>query len=60
MRKVTVHVKTKLVILMDEGIEVDAVLADMDYDFTTKGCTHQGDADIIDSEIFDYEIIDSK
>ena len=56
MRKVYVNVKTRLIIEMDEGIEVAEVLDNMDYNFTSNN----DEAEITDTEIKDYEVIDSK
>jgi len=56
MRKVFVEVKVKLIINMDEGIDLDDVISEMEYDFSDT-TTH---ADIEDTEILDYEITDSK
>jgi hypothetical protein len=55
-RKVTVELKVKLVINQDDGIETDEVLSEMDYGFTDQ----TGKADIIETEILDQEVIDSK
>ena len=56
MRKVYIDVKVKLIIYADEGIDIDEVIQEMDYNFTsdTEG------ADIDYTEIMDYEITDSK
>jgi len=60
-RTVIVHVKTKLVIRMDEGVEVNEVIENMDYDFTTNGTGWLEDnADIEDTEILEHTVIDSK
>jgi len=56
MRKVYVNVTIKLIINVDEDIEIQEVLDNMFCKFedtTTK-------AEIEDSEIIDYEIEDSK
>ena len=56
MRKVTVKLEMRLVMLMDEGIEVSEVINELDYeikDTTTR-------ADILDTEITGYEVVDSK
>jgi hypothetical protein len=55
-RKVYVNVTTRLILNMDEGIAVDEVISEMDYDFTsqTKG------VEVLDTEIRDHEVIDSK
>jgi hypothetical protein len=57
MRKVTVEVKVKLVINMDEGLEVSDVIDEMEYDFTAN---NEGAAYIEDMEILDHEVTDSK
>ena len=56
MRKVYVSVTTRLIIQMEEGIEVSDVIEDMAYDFNsnTEG------ADIVDTEIREHEVLDSK
>ena len=56
MRKVTVEIKVKAIINIDEDIELEEVIDEMDYDFsdtTTK-------ATVEDTEMIDYEVIDSK
>jgi hypothetical protein len=58
MRKVFVKVEVNLVINADEGVDIDDVLAEMDYDFHV--CKETDGAEIIDSEITDWEITDSK
>lgn len=55
-RKVTVEVKVKLTINMDEGIEVSEVINELDYDFVSS----TDGADIEDTEILDHEVTDSK
>ena len=56
MRKVYVTVETRIIMQMDEGIEVGDVISEMDYDFTpqTEG------VDFVDTEIRDFEVTDSK
>lgn len=56
MRKVFLEVKVKLVIDIDEGVEVSEILDEMEFDFTDT----TGRADVNDSEILDYEVMDSK
>jgi hypothetical protein len=56
MRKVYVDVVVRLVLNMDENISVTEVINEMDYDFTS--CTDG--ADIVDMEIMDHEVTDSK
>jgi len=55
-RKVYVDVKVRLIINMDEGIEVNTVLENMDYSFTSM----TDDANIEDTEIEEWEVTDSK
>ena len=56
MRKVTVRLKMHLVMMVDDGVEVSDVVNELDCeveDTTTA-------ADILDTEITGYEVIDSK
>ena len=56
MRKVTVKLEMRIVMLVDEGVEISGVVNELNYkvnDTTTA-------ADILDTEIMDYEVIDSK
>lgn len=55
-RKVYVKIESGLIINMDEGIEVSEVLENMDYNFISQ----TDGADIIDTEIRDWEVEDSK
>jgi hypothetical protein len=55
MRKVTIKLEVNVVMLVNEGIEISEVVNELDYnvnDTTTA-------ADILDTEIIDYEVIDS-
>lgn len=56
MRKIYVNVTTRLIIQADDGVNVDDVLSEMDYDFTSQ----TDGAEIIDTEIRDHEVTDSK
>ena len=56
MRKVYVDVETRLIINMDEGIEVADVLQEMQYDFISSTIG----ASIEESEITDWHIRDSE
>jgi hypothetical protein len=56
MRKVYIETKIRLIIQLEEGILVDDVIQEMDYNFTSMTTG----ADIIDTEIEDYNIVDSK
>lgn len=56
MRKVTVKLEVRIVMLVDEGVEISEVVDELDYqvnDTTTA-------ANILDTEITDYEVVDSK
>jgi hypothetical protein len=56
MRKVTIELKMRIVMSVDEGIEISEVVNELDYqvnDTTTA-------ADILDTEIISYEVVDSK
>ena len=55
-RKVHVNVTTRLILTLDDGIDVDSVISELDYNFTsgTDG------ADVEDTEIVDHEVTDSK
>lgn len=55
MRKVTIKLEMRIVMSVDEGIEISEVVNKLDYqvnDTTTA-------ADILDTEITGYEVIDS-
>ena len=55
MRKVTIKLEMRVVMSVDEGIEIAKVVNELDYqvnDTTTA-------ADILDTEIIGYEIVDS-
>jgi len=56
VRKVTVKLEVRIVMLVDEGVEISEVVDELDYqvnDTTTA-------ANILDTEITDYEVVDSK
>ena len=56
MRKVTVKLEVRLVMSVDEGVEISDVVNELDYqinDTTTA-------ANILDTEITDFEVEDSK
>lgn len=56
MRKVTLKLQMRIVMSVDEGAEISEVVNELDYqinDTTTA-------ADILDTEIIDYEVEDSK
>ena len=56
MRKVTVQLELKLMMLVDEGVEISHVVNELDYQLNDT----TGAADVSDTEITDYELIDSK
>ena len=56
MRKVYINVTTRLIIRADEGVDINDVLENMDYTYTSQT---EG-ADIEDTEIQDWDITDSK
>ena len=55
-RTVTVEVKVKLSMKVDEGVEIGDIISEMDYNFSDT--TTQ--ADIEDTEILGYEVTDSR
>lgn len=55
-RKVYVNVITRLIIDLDEGTKVSNVITNMDYNYNSQT---EG-AEILDTEIVDFNITDSK
>jgi hypothetical protein len=55
-RTVTVEVKVKLLMKVDEGVEVSEVIQEMDCNFQDQS----GFATIEDTEILDHEVKDSR
>lgn len=55
-RKVFVNLTVKVVIDAEEGIDINEVLSDMDYNFTSN----TDNAEIVDTEIIEQIITDSK
>ncbi len=56
MRKVTIKLEMRIVMSVDEGVEISDIVNELDYqinDTTTA-------ADILDTEITDFEVVDSK
>ena len=56
MRKVTLKLEMRIVMSVNEGVEISEVVNELDYqvnDTTTA-------ADVLDTEIIDYEVVDSK
>ena len=56
MRKVTIKLEIRVVMSVDEGIEIAEVVNQLDYQVSDTTTT----ADILDTEITDYEVVDSK
>jgi hypothetical protein len=56
IRKVYVNVKTRLIIHVDEGVDIDEVMENMDYNFTAD----ESYASVVDTEIREWEVFDSK
>ena len=56
MRKVYVNVNARLILQVDEGVEVEDVLSNMDFEFESQ----TDNADILDTELTGWEITDSK
>lgn len=55
-RKVYLEVKVRLIVDMEDGVEVDEFMADMDYNFKSQT---EG-VDVVDMEIVDHEVTNSK
>ncbi len=55
-RKVEIELKVRVKVNVDEGVEIGDIVNEMDYEF--RDTTTQ--ATIEDTEIIDYELIDSK
>jgi hypothetical protein len=55
-RKVYVEVKVKVIIQADEGIDINDVIEDMDYEFNSQ----TDGADVVSTEIMEQTITDSK
>lgn len=56
MRTVTVKLTINLVLNIDEGVEVQEIVNDMSYQFTSEDTR----ATVMDEEITDSEVIDSR
>jgi hypothetical protein len=56
MRKVTIKLEIRVVMSVDEGVEISEVVNELDYDINDTTTT----ADILDTEITGYEVVDSK
>lgn len=56
MRKVTLKLQMRVVMSVDEGVDIAEVVNELDYQISDTTTA----ADILDTEIIDYEIEDSK
>ena len=56
MRKVTIKLEMRIVMSVDEGVEISEVVNELDYQVNDTTTT----ADILDTEITGYEVVDSK
>lgn len=56
MRKVYINVTVRVIVELEEGVSIFEVLDECDYDFVSN----TPDAEIIDTELADYDILDSK
>ena len=56
MRKIIVKLEMPVVMFVDEGVDVSGVVNELDYD--VKDTTTA--ADILDTQIIGYEVVDSK
>jgi len=56
MRKVTVKLEMQVVMSVDEDVEISEVVNELDYEINDTTTA----ADILDTEITGYEVVDSK
>jgi len=56
MRKVTLKLQRHVVMSVDEGVEIAEVVNELDYEINDTTTA----ADILDTEIINYEIKDSR
>ena len=56
LRKVEVELKVKVLMVVNEGVQISNVVDEFDYQITDTTT----EADILDTEIIDYEVKDSK
>jgi hypothetical protein len=56
MRKVTLQLEMRVVLLVDEGVEISDVVSELDCTANDRITA----ADILDTEITGYEVVDSK
>ena len=56
MRKVTVKLEFQVILSVNEGIEIAEVINELDYELTDTTTA----ADIIDAQMINFEVLDSK
>jgi len=56
MRKVTIKLEMRMLMSVNEDIEIAEVIDELDYRFNDTTTV----ADVLDTEIIDYEVIDSR
>lgn len=56
MRKVTVKLEMRIVMLVNEGVEISEVINELNYEVNDTTTA----ADVLDTEITGYEVVDSK
>ena len=56
MDKIYIEVKVKLIVRSEPGVNIDDVMNEMDYNFVSQ----TENADIEETEIMEYDVIDSK
>ena len=54
--KITVQVTFNIDISVNDGVDVDEILNEMDYDFKTN----TNEADVLGSEMTNFELIDAR
>ena len=55
-RRVVVELKIKVIMDIEEGVSVDNIVSDLDYNIDFSG----EEASIIDTEITDFAVLDSR
>lgn len=56
MRKVEIEIKIKLSLRVYDGVEIEEIVNELDYDFYDT----TGDADVLNTELLEFNVIDSK
>ncbi len=55
-RRVTIELKIKVTMDVEEGVPVDSIVSDLDYNIDFNG----EEASILDTEITEFEILNSR